>query len=494
MALSPRAMTQRTLQPWVAVAVVTLARIAAAQSIAPGDYVPFAEGAEWQYEKVSGDGPTNVHLEMTNVSVADTGTRALLSIPIQGLNLALRIELANDGRLLLRAIKADLDELLDDLPLDPTATADVQLDPPPVLGEALLVPGSAVTETPVDEIFDADLKTNVGDVDLDVHATGSITARWDPVAGPVVVPAGTFTDVVGFTIDIALRFAEDEFDSAGTLNVRVGGVLARDVGFIQLDLDGPDYALVRAVLDGTPIGDFPQYEDILGLTFTIPPTIALHDRALGESASGDLVLHDVRLAQTLTGKAQLDALVDTPSASGVPFTIDGPTTARNDGTLKVAMDGKVTIGAEKVKLTVQQRLDPTATTLDLTAKVNGVTTIIPVGIAPVVSGDVEIRVDGFVDASANPGSERKLSSNGTLRIGEVTYPIVARENLTVKKDGSRKRVYKFKTTDTEKLVVEVQATSTSAADFTVTKVTPTLFKLAIKNKHVTNVVADVVAP
>ena len=44
------------------------------------------------------------------------------------------------------------------------------------------------------------------------------------------------------------------------------------------------------------------------------------------------------------------------------------------------------------------------------------------------------------------------------------------------------------------LVVEVQATSTSAADFTVTKVKPTLFKLAIKPKHVTNVVADVVAP
>jgi hypothetical protein len=74
--------------------------------------------------------------------------------------------------------------------------ADIQLSPPALLGDAMLLPGSAVTETPVDTELDADLDTGVGMVDLDIHVTGKITATWEP-AGPVDTPAGRFVEVVG---------------------------------------------------------------------------------------------------------------------------------------------------------------------------------------------------------------------------------------------------------------------------------------------------------
>jgi hypothetical protein len=65
--------------------------------------------------------------------------------------------------------------------------------------------------------------------------------------------------------------------------------------------------------------------------------------------------------------------------------------------------------------------------------------VIPIGLVPVVSGDLRVSFDGFVDQSAKPGSKRKLVSNGRLRLGEVEYPI-AKETLTVKKTAAARRV------------------------------------------------------
>jgi hypothetical protein len=40
---------------------------------------------------------------------------------------------------------------------------------------------------------------------------------------------------------------------------------------------------------------------------------------------------------------------------------------------------------------------------------------------PVVSDDVRLSFDGFVDQSAQAGSIRKLDSNGRLSLGDVEY-------------------------------------------------------------------------
>ena len=466
-----------------------------AQTIRPVDYFPLSQGAQWQFQKVTGTGPNNLHLEVTQVTVTDTGTRYFIDVPLADLDLGLRVEYATDGSLRLRAVMADLNKLLDGLPLDPSATADVQFSPPVLLGDAMLVLGSAVVQTPVDTTFNADLDTNIGHVSLDVHATGMITASWDPTMSPAATPAGSFSDVVGFTIDVLLNFAEDVFDTTGQVNERIAAVLARDVGFVEIGVGDSSYALVRAIVNGVPIGDFPQYEDIVGLAFTIPPVITLEGRALGDASSGDFRLHDIHLSQALFGKTKLDAVLDHPAATGVPVALKGPAKAKKDGTLKVELEGNTKVQGKKVKFIAKQLLDPTSTTLGLKVKLGKTSTVIPIGIVPVVSGDIRVSLDGLVDQSAKAGSERTLVSDGVLHLGDVEYPIVAKDKLKVKKDGSRQRTYKFRSPDnTDVVIINSEATSTSAADFTIKKLKPKLFKREVPKKDVTGITAEVVEP
>ena len=474
--------------------LAALATIASAQTIRPMDYLPLGQGAQWQFQRTAGSGPSDLHLEVTEVNVADSGTRYFLEVPGSAGNLGLRLEYTTDGSLRLRAVEGDLNQVLDGLPLDPSATADVAFMPPVLLGAGMLVPGAAVVQTPVDTEFDADLETNVGSIDLDVHATGMITATWSPVGGPVVTPAGTFSDVVGLTLDVSLNFFEDTLGSEGNVRITIDAVLARGVGFVLVTAEGTTYALVRAVVNGLPIGDFPQYEDIIGLSFTMPPVIVLHGRALGEASSGDFALHDIRLSQTVYGKGQLDAVLDHPAATGVPVSISGPTNAKGDGTLMVDLEGKTKVGDQKVKFHAKQRLDPTSTSLGLKIKLGNTSTVVPIGLVPIVTGDVRISLDGLVDQSAEAGSERKLACDGRLFLGGVEYPIIAREKLKVKKDGTRKRTYNFKPTDKDVMTVHAEATSTSAADFTFSKVKPTVFKHEFKSSTVSGVAAEVVEP
>jgi hypothetical protein len=351
-------------------------------------------------------------------------------------------------------------------------------------------------QTPIDEVFDADLETNIGSVDLDVHTIGTITASWDPATSPVVVPAGSFADVVAFTLDVSLTFSEDEFDTEGTVNESISAVLARGVGFVRVTIGDTTWDLERAIVNGVPIGDFPQYEDLVSLGFTVtPPLISLHHRALGEATSGDIALHDVHLSQAIYGKGLLDAVLDHPAAMGVPVSIDGPIKAKPDGTLKVKLDGKTTVGDQKVKFNANQLLDPTATSFGLTARVGKTSTVIPIGVVPIVSGDVRLLFDGFVDQSASAGSKRKLVSNGRLLVGEVEYPIVAKETLTVRKDGRREHVYNIKPVEKQdKTVVRVEATATSAADFTISKLKATLYKRGVMKAEVSGITAEVVEP
>jgi hypothetical protein len=478
----------------VLVAWLVFAPRVSAQPINPRDYLPLGEGAEWQLKRVAGSGPSNLHLEITDVNVTDTGTRYVFDIPVDDVHLGMRLEFATDGSLVLRAIEIDLNELLDDLPFDPGATGDLQFTPPVLLGPALLVPGSAVFETRVDTEFTANLDTSIGDAEVDVQTKGTLTSTWDPAASPAVTPGGSFADVVALAIDFSLTFTEDVFDSDASVNERIAFVLARDVGFVEVRIGDSSYVLERAIVNGIPIGDFPQYEDIVGLAFAVPPMISLHGRALGDATGGDIVLHDIRLSHALDGKAQLDAVLDHPSVTGVPVSIHGPAKARGDGRLNVELKGKTVIVDRKVKFHVKQLVDPTSTTLELTAKLGDASVVIPIGIEPAVSGDVRVSLDGLVDQSADAGSERTLVSEGRLLIGEVEYPIVVKEKLKVKKDGTRSHTYKIKPAGDDTVVVHAEATSTSAADFTITKLKPTLFQRAVPKSEVSGVTAEVVQP
>ena len=54
--------------------------------------------------------------------------------------------------------------------------------------------------------------------------------------------------------------------------------------------------------------------------------------------------------------------------------------------------------------------------------------------------------------------------------------------------------WRFKPTDKDTVIVHAEATATSAADFTISKVKATLFKREVGNKKVIGVTADVVEP
>src|SRR5262249_42071976 len=60
---------------------VAAATLASAQTIAPVDYLPLGQGFQWQLTRTAGGGPSDLHLEVTDVNVADSGTRYLLDIP-----------------------------------------------------------------------------------------------------------------------------------------------------------------------------------------------------------------------------------------------------------------------------------------------------------------------------------------------------------------------------------------------------------------------------
>jgi hypothetical protein len=470
------------------------AALASAQTIAPVDYLPLGQGFQWQFTRTAGGGPSDLHLEVTDVNVADSGTRYLLDVP-STIDVGFRLEYATDGTLRLRALEANLNALLDGLPLDPTAIANVQFMPPVVLGAPTVTLGSATVATPVDTTFEAELDTNIGSASIDVHTTGTITASWDTTSA-VTTPGGSFGDVVLFTLDVSLAFSEDRFDTSGSLKEHITAVLARGAGFVQIQIGDTAYAFQRAIVGGVPIGDFPQYEDLVSLAFSVtPPLVSLHGRALGDAVAGDVALHGITIAQAIFGKTELNAVLDHPAASGVAVYAKGPSTAKGDGRLRLELDGKSPVGDKKIKFHTAQTLDPTATSFGLNAKVGKTKTVIPISIEPVLTGDVRVSFDGFVDQSAAAGSTRKLSSNGRLVLGDVEYPIVAKETLKVKKNGTHLHTYNVKSVDNlDKAVVHVEAKATSAADFTITQLKPTLYKRQVKKKNVFNVAAEVVQP
>src|SRR5262249_21045229 len=82
-----------------ALACLVGATVASAQAIRPVDYLPLGQGAQWQFQRVAGSGPADLHLEVTDVTVADSGTRYFVQVPGSAGNLGLRLEYATDGSL-----------------------------------------------------------------------------------------------------------------------------------------------------------------------------------------------------------------------------------------------------------------------------------------------------------------------------------------------------------------------------------------------------------
>lgn len=475
--------------------VLTLACIApvSAQTIAPADYLPLAADPQWLLARVSGDGPAQIRITRTSVNPVAGGVRYELELPFDDGTTHARFELADDGTLTLRALDLDLDDLLPDLPFDPEASGVLQLAPPALIGAAMLEPGNARNTTPVDTSFEATVETRLGDVEVTIDVTGAVTATW-LTQGAVDTPAGRFDDVVGLSLQVQLALFEDEFDGDGATDETLDFVLARDVGFVEVRVDGSTYRLLRAIVDGKPIGEFAQFEDVTGLRFGVPPLLALDGRSSSAAAGGDVALTDARLSHTLAGVATLEGTLDHPLASGLAVRLTGKGKMRADGTLHLKLRGKTEAAGQTIVLTVNDVLTASTAAIALVVKAGTSEGSIDLGIAPVVATEVDVGLDGFVDQSTGAGNKRRLRSDGVLRLGELEYPIAADEKLVLKKDGRHVHVYRFRQSVDDPVVLKVKAISTSAADFAVQRVRPRLFKWRVPKRSVGEVSADVVAP
>src|SRR5690349_20430447 len=90
------------------VATLGLAAGASAQAIAPADFLPLGPGAQWSYQKASGSGPAEVRLNVVDVNETSSGTRYLVEVPFETVSGRVRFEIGTDGRLLLRALEAEV--------------------------------------------------------------------------------------------------------------------------------------------------------------------------------------------------------------------------------------------------------------------------------------------------------------------------------------------------------------------------------------------------
>lgn len=484
-----------TTPRWLPALAFTLAfsAHASAQTIAPADYLPLDADPQWLLQRVTGDGPEQVRIAVTNETPVSGGVRYELELPFDDATTHARFEFSDGGRLILRSLDVNLDDLLPNLPFNPSATGIVQLTPPAVIGEPSLEPGNATYTTPVDTSFDTTVKTTLGDVDVTVDVTGTITATWITQSS-VDTPAGQFDDVVGLSLRVELDFFEGAFDGDGAIDETLDFVLAKDVGFVEVRTDGSTHRLLRAIVAGKPIGEFTQYEDISGLHFTVPTLIGVDGQASSEAEGGGVALHDIRLTHAIDGQATLTGTLDHPLGTGLAVQLVGTGKMRADGTLHLKLAGKTTASGQTIKLAVNDGIATETTSIALVMKAGTNIGSIPIGIAPVVATDVDVVLDGFVDESTGSGNRRKLASGGVLRLGVLEYPITASEKLALKTNGQHVHNYVIRQTGSLPVISKAKATSTDASDFTVRTVKPKLFKLAIPKSSVTDVEADVVAP
>jgi len=484
-----------TTPRWLPALALTLACVgpASAETIAPADYLPLDADPQWLLERVSGDGPEQIRITVTNANPVSGGVRYELELPFDEGTTAARFEFAADGTLTLRALDVDLDDLLPDLPFDPEASGLVQLTPPALIGGPTVEPGVTENTTPVDTSFEATVDTRLGDVDVTIDVTGNVTATW-LTQQSVDTSAGRFDDVVGLSLHVELDFFEDEFDGDATVDETLDFVLAKDVGFVEVRVDGSTYRLLRAIVDGKPIGEFTQFEDVSGLHFTTPTLLGLDGRTASEAAGGDVALRDIRLTHTLYGTATLAGTLDHPLATDLAVQLTGKGKMRRDGTLRLKLGGKTTAVGQTIKLSVNDILATSSTALSLIVKTGTSAGAIEIGIAPVVATEVDVGLDGFVDQSTGSGNKRRLTSDGVLRLGPLEYPITASEKLVIKSDGRHLHTYRLRQTGSDPVVLKMRASSTSAADFTVTRLVPRLFKWKVPKTALSNLRADVVAP
>ncbi len=381
--------------------------------------------------------------------------------------------------------------------------------------------------TPVTAKIDVSIDVGPDDISGTVFVAGTITARWNSVPLPIVTPLGTLGDdeelaELVLTADLTYSSTnpdiDDELQGVET-HKSVSGITGPGIGFVQIDGKGSQQKIVnRVILPGTLVSgagqadEFPPVPagDLQSFTFAIPDVVTLDGTqnpvADGGITDGVVTLDDVKLVHYLGGKLELTAQASAGGAGPVDLFMKG--TAKPNaktGGLKVKLAGKtkkLDAFAKLVKFSVNQELPAPfdgSVPLDIAYSAGkDPETLLPIEgtlqlpVTPFVGANVDVTVNlpvdvpkvkkGFlvINTAKRPmGAEGVLTLDETGNGGTKTFPVILKEKVTIKEGLPSVRTYKMVHTGTLNKVFGLAATSTSPADFVLTKLSGKLVGVKI---------------
>ena len=408
----------------------------------------------------------------------------------------------------------------EDLGVDDLTVPTVFFDEPVPIGNTTTALDVPFAITPVTSKIKVELDLGPKTISGNVFIEGTVTALWS--SEPAIdTPLGTLGGGADPLAELQLNFLftyssddddiNDELEGVVT-NKGVSCVMGPGLGFVQIDGQGSQQKIVnKVILPGDLVdnpGDpdaFPPLPpgDLQSFTVAAPGVVSLDgtvEAALGDGGitDGIVTLDNLQLTHTLGGALLLTGLVSAGVDEPADLLMVG--TAKPNpktGGLKVALKGKtkkLPSFAKQVSFAVKQELAPpldALTSLSLVYNAGKdpitkelITGTLQVPLTPFVGTSANVTINLPVDVPklkagalyVNPakrflGAEGVLTlSNAALGDGAVKqFPVIFRETATVKEGLPVLRACTLTQTGAAAKLFSLTATSTSPADYALTK-------------------------
>jgi hypothetical protein len=390
-------------------------------------------------------------------------------------------------------------------------------DSPIPIGDTTTALDADFGTSPVTSKVDVSIDIGPKSFDGTVFITGTVTSRWNSVA-PIDTPLGTLggpgQELAELQLNCDFTYSSDDDDINDAVSDKhtvkgVSGVMGAGIGFVQIDGQGSQQKIVnRVVLPGELLSNpadpdafpAPPPGDIAGFAVGTPDIAVLDGLTAGLAdggiTDGVLTLTNVAFEQGLGGALDVTAQVASQGAGPVDLHLQG--TAKMNpvtGGLKVKLSGKtkkLTDIVKPVVFSLNQELLPPFDGLGplhlLWKAGKDPITKLPIG------GTLDIPVAPFVATSASlvlnlpvddpkvkkgflsiGTASRGLGAEGVLTLGNATdgtgldFPVFVKETVKIKEGLPAVRSYSLYQTGKSVKLFGWGATSTSAADYLLTK-------------------------
>jgi hypothetical protein len=492
--------------PWARVLVVVLlmsGTVLSQQVIDPTEYLPVGSFNVWLMEEV-GD-PLDIEVIETKATLfVDGVVQYRVVIPsVQELKRVVFVFGVEDG--VMKIYGANVTSGVFD---DEFQVERVTIEPPLSLADGAF--------TNIDTTIQISAKIADKKLSAKVRVTGTASVNWQAGFADVSTPAGLFpaADVAEMQVFFDLNFFsnsnpdleidEDVFES-------VGVTLAKDVGLIKVDgKNGKQWRLKKAILPGKTVGDdfSPLPADVTKVTFDVPPPglLLLEDAVADPATDGFVTLSDLYMHHQLGGKLSLSGQVNVGGAP--PKLEDGELLLKGKvkpnlttGGFLVTLKGKARHPALPKPVVFKLKQEITGASTDVTiaykagkdAEGNPILGTLTLPITPETTNEVTVDLNGLVDTRIElKGKARKLGTEGTLTVGNVSYPVILKEVAKSKEGLPDKQVYSMFPTELGKpKIMKFAASSTNPLDYAMTKFAAKVLGLKVKPESIDEVEYEV---